>query len=96
MLSSNAGARLSASPPSQNTYPSANPADDVLYGAGAIAIFLYGNERYRRRVYHMAATNRLPVMRLPGLSARKSTLLCWLHQQEQRSGVTASSVEAAA
>ena len=83
MLSSTAGARLPAWSRPQNIHAPANPADDMLYGAGAIAVFLYGKAQYRRRVYHMAATNRLPVMRLPGLSARKSTLLAWLNQQEQ-------------
>jgi hypothetical protein len=66
----------------------------MLYGANAIAKFLFGDERYRRRVYHLAEKGRLPVARIPGFAARKSTLRDWLAYQEQTS-VCVSHQEAA-
>jgi hypothetical protein len=57
----------------------------MLYGANAIATFLFGDERYRRRVYHLAEKGRLPVARIPGFAARKSTLRNWLAHQEHMS-----------
>lgn len=81
MLSSSAGARLSGSLP-QKFNSAIPPSGEMLYGAKAIANFLFGNAKYARRVYHLIEKNRLPVVRLPGLAARESTLLYWLFQQE--------------
>jgi hypothetical protein len=63
-----------------------NLADDMLWGAGEIALFLYGDRRKRRKVYHLAATSRLPHSK-PGsmICARKSVLLEWIGKQEARS-----------
>lgn len=61
------------------------PADDMLNGAVAIATFLGWT---RRRLYYEADSNRicntrLPVFRIGAtLSARKSSLLRWLADQE--------------
>jgi excisionase family DNA binding protein len=58
---------------------------DLLEGAEAIAKFLSVKTR---RVYHLAETQRLPVFRLGStLCARRSTLLRWIEEMEQRSQV---------
>jgi predicted kinase len=60
-------------------------ADDLLRGAEAIADFLYGDPTQRRKVYHLAETSRLPIFRLGSvLCARRTVLLHWINQQEQR------------
>ena len=60
-------------------------ADDVMRGAEAIADFLYGDATQRRKVYHLAETSRLPIFRLGSvLCARRSVLLHWIKEQEQR------------
>jgi len=59
-------------------------ASDILHGADQIAKFLYGDERQRRKVYHLADKENLPVFRLgTTICARKSTLLRWIEEQEQ-------------
>lgn len=60
-------------------------ADDLLRGAEAIADFLYGDAAQRRKVYHLAETSRLPIFRLGSvLCARRTVLLHWIKEQEQR------------
>jgi hypothetical protein len=62
-------------------------ADDLLRGAGAIAVFLFGSATERRKVYHLAETSRLPTFHLGSLlCARKSVLLQWIAEQEKRGG----------
>lgn len=62
-------------------------ADDLLRGAEEIAEFIFGDPRQRRKVYHAAATSRLPTFRLGSmLCARKSTLLRWIAEQESQTG----------
>jgi hypothetical protein len=64
-------------------------ADDLLRGAEEIAEFIFGDSRQRRKVYHAAATSRLPTFRLGAmLCARKSTLLRWIAEQESKNGET--------
>lgn len=59
---------------------------DVMRGAEVIAEFIYGDRRHRRRIYHLIETSQLPHFKLGALvCARKSTLLAWIEQQEQRS-----------
>jgi hypothetical protein len=61
-------------------------ADDLLRGADKIAQYLFGSPSERRKVYHLAEAQRLPVFRMGGvLCARKSTLLEWISQQERAS-----------
>ena len=68
-----------SSPPN----PSPQIAGDILHGADGIAAFLYGDARYRRKVYNLIETGRLPHFRLgAGLCARKSVLLAWIQAQE--------------
>jgi hypothetical protein len=58
---------------------------DLLRGADAIAEFLYGDKKLRRQVYHLAATSNLPVFKLGSMiCARKSVLLKWVRDQEER------------
>lgn len=60
-------------------------ASDLLRGAGAIAVFLFGSANERRKVYHLAETSRLPTFHLGSLlCARKSVLLQWIAEQEKR------------
>ena len=60
-------------------------SDDLLHGAGAIALFLFGDANKRRRVYYLASeTNlKLPIFRIGNvICARKSTLLEWIEWRE--------------
>jgi hypothetical protein len=51
-------------------------ANDLLFGADAIAEFLFGNREKRRRVYHLNATGQLPLGKMgETLIGRKSTLI---------------------
>lgn len=62
---------------------------DLLHGADDIAEFLYGDRKYRRRVYHLVETRQIPVFRLGGrLTARRSTLV---HAFEKLEGAACSS-----
>ncbi len=58
---------------------------DLLRGAHAIAEFIYGDKQYRRKVFHLASTSKLPVFKLGSMiCARKSVLLKWIEDQEER------------
>ncbi len=58
-------------------------ANDLLRGADEIAMYLFGDRRLRRKVYHLAQTSNLPVFRLGSMiCARKSVLLKWIEEQE--------------
>jgi hypothetical protein len=62
-------------------------ADDMLEGAAAIAEYLYRSKSARilRKIYYLAETSRLPIFRLGALlCARKSTLLKFIRDQEER------------
>jgi hypothetical protein len=60
-------------------------AADMLKGAEEIALYLYGDREQRRKVYHLVATSRLPVFKLGSvICARRSVLLKWVQDQEQR------------
>ncbi|PQO22007.1 hypothetical protein C2I36_15370 [Rhodobacteraceae bacterium WD3A24] len=62
-------------------------ADDLLIGADAIALFVFGDVRHRRRIYYYAteAKVRMPTFRMGNvICARKSTLLEWIVEQERR------------
>jgi hypothetical protein len=59
-------------------------ASDILHGAGQIAHFLYGDAKYRRRVYRLVQADRLPHFRLgSSLCCRKSTLDRFLTAEER-------------
>jgi hypothetical protein len=59
-------------------------AEDILYGAGAIASFLFGDAQQRGRVYYLSANGHLPVFRIGSrIAARKSTLREWVGEKER-------------
>ncbi len=56
---------------------------DLLRGADEIAAYLFGAATDRRKVYHLAATSKLPVFKLGSMiCARRSVLLRWIEAQE--------------
>ncbi|KZE32514.1 hypothetical protein AVW15_19555 [Chelatococcus daeguensis] len=60
-------------------------ADDLLRGADAIAVFVFGDAKERRKVYYYAseAKVRMPTFRMGNvICARKSKLIGWIEQQE--------------
>jgi hypothetical protein len=62
-------------------------SDDFLRSAEEIGFFVFGRRdfRFRRKVYHLAATSNLPVFKLGSMiCARKSVLLQWIKDQEDR------------
>jgi hypothetical protein len=60
-------------------------ADDLLYGADAVAEFVYGSRSFRRRIYHLAATSKIPLFKLGSMiCGRKSVLLTWIERQEDK------------
>lgn len=60
-----------------------NLSDDLLRGAAAIAEFIYGHRRHRRKIYHLAQTKRLPVFYFGStICARRSTLIRMIESQE--------------
>ena len=74
---------LRAGPATEEAIPTL--ADDMLRGAAAIAVFVFGDRKKRRKVYYYAsdAKVRLPVFRMGNvICARKSTLRTWIAQQE--------------
>lgn len=68
-----------------HTVPEPSLSGDLLRGADAIALYLFGNAGQRRKVYHLAETSRLPIFRLGSvLCARRSILIKWIAEQEGR------------
>jgi hypothetical protein len=60
-------------------------ANDLLRGAEEIAEFLFGDQKLRRQVYHLAATSTLPTFKLGSMIClRKSVVLAWIELQEGR------------
>ena len=61
-------------------------SEDLMTGADAIAVFIFGDasEANRRRVYHAADKLGLPSFKMGGtLCARRSTILRWIEQREK-------------
>jgi len=66
-----------------NEAPAGALASDILYGAEQIAEFVYGDKRYRRKVYNLIVTGRMPHFRLGVIvCARRTVLLKWIASQE--------------
>lgn len=67
-------------------------ASDLIVGAAEIARFIYGSddERFQRRVYYLTTAGckrPLPHFRLGSqIAARRSTILAWIEEQEDRHG----------
>ena len=73
----------------RSTGPASTPppqlSDDLLRGAAAIAEFLFGSAKDRRKVFHLVETSRLPTFKLGSMiCARKSVLMAWIEEQELR------------
>lgn len=59
-------------------------ASDVLYGAGAIAAFIWGHEKHRCKVYRLVEASKLPHFRLgTNICSRRSVLKEWIANQER-------------
>ena len=61
--------------------------DDLLRGAGEIAEFVFGDVKHRRKVYHLTGDAKagMPYFKIGSLTcARKSSLLRWIAEQEER------------
>lgn len=60
-------------------------AGDILYGADEIATLLFGDAKFRRRVYNLVEKKALPVFRIgASVCARRSVLLAFIAKQESR------------
>lgn len=61
--------------------------DDLLHGAEAIAVFVFGDVKHRRKVYYYASDakiQRIPIFRIGSvICARKSKLIQWIEMQER-------------
>jgi len=69
----------------QNTSPPSVKSEDMIRGAAAIAECMFGDRRYRRRVYHLVQTSRIPIARVGStLCLRPSTYQEWIEGQEAR------------
>jgi hypothetical protein len=72
----------------QNATPNKQPyeiSEDILTGAEAVAEFLFGSKKDRRKVYYLAECTRIPIFRLGSvICARRSVLLRWIAEQESR------------
>ena len=71
----------------QQTATEVTLGDDLLHGADAIAKFMFGDAKHRRKVYYLTgeATKSLPHFKMGSLiCARKSTILTWIAEQEGR------------
>jgi hypothetical protein len=77
-------AQLSESPaPSPEPTAVGSLAGDILYGAEAIAKFMYGSKDFRRSVYNLIENRRIPHFRIgASLCVRKSVLMAWIANQE--------------
>jgi hypothetical protein len=60
-------------------------AEDLLRGAAAIAAWLYGDSKFRRRIYHLTATSNFPHFKIGSqIHAKKSDLLAHFDKQCKR------------
>jgi hypothetical protein len=76
---------LTAGAAARGRVPDSEFASDLLRGADEIAEFLFGDRKLRRRIYHLVATSKLPVFKLGStICARRSVLLKWIRDQENR------------
>jgi len=64
-------------------------ADDLLYGARQIALFVFSkdDEKHCKKIFYWVSRRRIPVFHMAGggIWARKSVLLAWIAEQEQKS-----------
>jgi hypothetical protein len=80
---SNAPTSVSEENAGQAKHP-APIAGDILHGADEIAEFLFGDRKYRRRIYNLVDGYHLPIFRIgTNICARRSILLEWISTQER-------------
>jgi len=84
----------------QTPRPTEKPSEDtnepMIEGAAAIAEFIYRSRdaRYRRKIYYLVETSKIPIARLGSkLCLRPSTYRSWIAGQEARSVKNAKSTE---
>ena len=59
-------------------------SNDLLRGADQISSYFYGDPKYRRRIYHLASTSKLPFFKIGSMiCARKSKLIEFIKHQEK-------------
>jgi hypothetical protein len=74
-----------------NEEPTENGEERIILGAAAIAEYVFGDRRHRRRVYHLAEHTRFPVWRLGSkLCLRPATYENWIAEQESPAFVNKS------
>jgi hypothetical protein len=60
-------------------------SEDLLCGADAVAEFLFGDPKYRRKVYYLWQKSKMPLFKLKSkICGRKSKLLKYVEDQENR------------
>ena len=65
--------------------PQATINDDLIEGADSINAFIFGGRKSRQAVYALARKTDVPVFKMGRkLFARRSSLVAWLAEQEQR------------
>ena len=77
---------------------STNPAvsDDLLFGAGKIAEFVFGDVKHRRKIYYLTgdAKRGIPHFKIGRTTcASKSTLLRWITEQEEQKSLNPPTLE---
>jgi hypothetical protein len=84
----------------QTPRPTQKPSEDtnepMIEGAAAIAEFIYRSRdaRYRRKIYYLVETSKIPIARLGSrLHLRPSTYRSWIAGQEARAVKNAKSDE---
>ena len=73
-------------------------SDDLLFGAGKIAEFLFGDMKHRPRIYHLTngAANGIPYFKIGQITcASKRAILRWITEQEEQNGSTPPALELA-
>ena len=69
----------------QSSQSAVKTSEAMIRGAAAIAEYMFGDRRYRRRVYHLVQTSRIPIARIGSpLCLRPSTYQKWIESQEAR------------
>jgi hypothetical protein len=62
-----------------------NGGERIILGAAAIAEYIFGDPRLRRKVYYLAEFTKVPIWRLGAqLCLRPATYENWIVQQETR------------
>jgi hypothetical protein len=64
--------------------------DRIIRGADAIAEYIFGDRRHRRKIYYLAECSKIPIWRLGStLCLRPATYESWIRDQESRAVMNA-------